>query len=109
MKVCKEHGRLAEWEVELHGENCCELQDELAVTKITETNPMLREMNRGLAVQYINADLVGRAHLDVRTSYIFYDEDMMFSNLMLSIMVNEDVLPMLAEKTKIRYWSKGIV
>lgn len=85
------------------------MSDELTVTEITETDPMRRKINHECAVAYINADLLNRSHLDVRTSQIFYDEDKLFCNLMLSTNVNEEVLPTLAAKTNIRYWSQGIV
>ncbi len=83
--------------------------NEKTVIEITETSPMQREFNKGLAVAYINADLAARAHLDIRTSYFFYDEDKDFYGFALSTRLNDEVLPTLYEKTSIRYWSKGIV
>lgn len=85
------------------------MSEELTVTEITETNPMQRELNKGMAVAWINDDLATRARIDIRSSYFFYDEDKDFYPFALTLKVNDDVLPILAEKTRIRYWSKGIV
>jgi len=84
---------------------------EATVIEITETSPMQREFNKGLAIAYINNHLLedGVAHLDIRTSYFFYDEDKDFANFALGSKLNDEVLPTLYERTKIRYWSKGIV
>lgn len=79
------------------------------VELITETNPMQRESNRGLAIDYIHADLDNRALLDLRTSYFFYDADKDFYKLALNYKLNENGLRKLFENTKIRYYSKGIV
>ena len=73
----------------------------------SDMGPMLREMNRGLFVRWINADIISRAGHDVRTSYLYYDKDMMFVGFALRNKLNDDVLPTLREKG-IHYWSQGI-
>ena len=78
----------------------------MAITEMTDANPMSREINRGVMVAYINADLLQRANLDVRTSIVFYDEDGDFS-CAVEEMPDESVLSEL-EAVGIAYWSKGI-
>jgi hypothetical protein len=46
--------------------------------QVTATDSMLAEINRGLFVQWINTDLLNRAHHDVRRSIVFYDVARMF-------------------------------
>lgn len=48
------------------------------VTEITSSDPMMAMLNRGLMVQWINADLINRASCDVRTSFVLYDADRTF-------------------------------
>lgn len=83
----------------------------MPITEITETNPMQKMMNRGLAVNYINR--TGNYTQDVQYSWCFYDEDKDFANLMLDsgIEMNERTLKVIEDKTKgrIKYYSKGIV
>lgn len=83
----------------------------MPITEITETNPMQKMMNRGLAVNYINR--TGNYTQDVGHSWCFYDEDKDFANLMLDsgIEMNERTLKVIDDKTKgrIKYYSKGIV
>jgi hypothetical protein len=70
-------------------------------------SPMLREVNEGLMVRFINNDLINRAHLDIRKSVVLYDEDGLFEHA-LSELPDEDVQARLLEQTNVRYWSKGI-
>lgn len=78
---------------------------------VTEIDPnklgaMVREVNRGLMTQFINADLINRASLDVRKSYILYGEDSMF-RYALPELPNENQLVDLGAKTDVVHWSKG--
>ena len=50
----------------------------ITIEKITETDPMRRQANKGLMVAWINADLARRCGNDVRCSVVFYDEDKLF-------------------------------
>lgn len=76
---------------------------EIAANDLTA---MQREINRGLMVQFINADLVERAALDVRSSIVFYDEDKMFSYA-VGALPDQQTLQRLAQSTGLRYWSHG--
>jgi hypothetical protein len=84
--------------------------DTLAITEITTTNPMIREVNRGLMVDWINCDLGNRSFYDVRSSLVFYDSDMVFfMALPISLLsVIGDISDVLNEHG-VRYYSKGIV
>lgn len=82
------------------------------VTTIVELPPDMRDMmhmtaNKGLMVHWLNADLMNRAHLDVRESYVFYDDAGIFE-LALSNMLNANALQRLYDHTSIRFWSKGV-
>lgn len=81
------------------------------VTEITETSTMQKKFNEGFAIKYINDRLPSSAHLDIRKSYWFYDSDKDLVDFALSEKLNDDVLPILYEKSngKICYWSKGVV
>lgn len=68
---------------------------------------MRREMNRGLMVRFINADLFSRAGLDVRRSYVLYDEAGIFE-WALEQLPDSDVCQRLHDQAGVRYWSKGI-
>jgi hypothetical protein len=46
--------------------------------KIESTDPMRRQMNRGLMVTWINHALTTRSHLDVQKSIVIYDDDGLF-------------------------------
>ena len=39
------------------------------------SSPMVRAVNQGLMVAWINHDLLERSHLDVRTALVIYDEE----------------------------------
>lgn len=86
------------------------------VTKLNRTDPMLAEINRGLMVSWINADLFSRGHHDVRRSIALYDEHQMFVTAF-----DPDGIPGLAVQAEnaaamaalvdagVRFWSVGIV
>lgn len=78
------------------------------VQQITATDPLLRSINQGLMVSWINADLLNRAHHDIRKSVVFYDEDKMFVTA-IPCDPTDDLLSRLFNQTNIRYFSKGIV
>jgi len=70
---------------------------------------MLRQINHGLMVQWINADLMNRAANDVRQSVVLYDSDQMFvAALPAGTSFTPGTLENLYE-LGIRYQSKGIV
>jgi hypothetical protein len=82
------------------------------VTTIVELPADMRDMmhttaNKGLMVHYINADLMNRAHLDVRESFVFYDGAGIFE-IALSNMPNANALQRLYDHSNIRFWSKGV-
>lgn len=83
----------------------------MPISEITETSPMQKQMNKSLAVAYINR--TGNYDHDVEKSWCFYDEDKDFSNLMLNgdFKITERVLEVVTEKSqgRIKYYSKGIV
>jgi len=78
------------------------------VTEITadDLSAMQREVNRGLMVHFINADLTSRAALDVRTSIVLYDESKTFVYATDSL-PDPPTLQRLASTTAIRFWSSG--
>lgn len=82
-----------------------------ATTQITETDFMLREINKGLMIQWINADLFNRANNDIRSSVVFYDEEKVFLAAIPGPASDED-MARLGEglyNVGIRFWSRGIV
>lgn len=68
--------------------------------------PQLRQINKGLMVWYINADLYNRGDLDVRRSTVLYDEDGLFTAATNAVPTDE-ILQALYERG-IRYYSRGI-
>jgi hypothetical protein len=68
---------------------------------------MRREANEGLMVLFINADLLNRCNLDVRTSVVLYDDAGLFEYAM-NTMPDAALLQRLWDETPIRYWSRGI-
>lgn len=86
------------------------------VTQLTATDAMLQDINRGLMVQWINANLFDRCGHDVRRSIVLYDEHQMFATAFdpdgipgLAVQAgNQTALDTLAD-AGIRYWSHGIV
>jgi hypothetical protein len=83
------------------------VSDTVELTELTDTDPMLREINRGLMIRWINADLTARAHYDVRTSTVLYDADKLFAGA-LPFPINDELREMLGE-TAVRFYSTGIV
>ena len=87
------------------------------IEKITETDPMIRTVNKDLMVGWINADLFKRANNDVRHSVVFYEENKIFlgairledpTDAMAHITATEGLLESLWNDG-VRYWSVGIV
>ncbi|MET3959854.1 hypothetical protein ABIE52_006789 [Rhodococcus sp. OAS809] len=79
----------------------------MAVTELTTQNPMHREMNKGLMVAFINADLLERAALDVRTSIVLYDADGDFLYAVPEL-PDEKLMASLEARAGVTFWSKGI-
>lgn len=82
------------------------------LTEVTATIPMLREVNKGLMVAWINADLLNRCHHDVRSSIVLYGEGGDFLSAVDPS--NEHLLadPSVARllwNSGARTWSRGIV
>ncbi len=95
---------------------------ETAIEKLTETDPMRRNANKGLMVHWINADLMHRHTNDVRYSVVFYDEDKLFLGAMRADDPDQMMSDIATEKGPlyagirdslardgVRYWSVGIV
>lgn len=81
--------------------------------EVTETDFMLREINRGLFVHWVNADLINRAGCDVRSSIVLYDADGGFMHAFPACFefrpgTEQDVWEALYE-AGVRTWSRGIV
>jgi len=68
---------------------------------------MVRKMNKGLMVQFINRDLLNRAALDVRKSVVLYDENGLFEYA-LEELPSDNVQRNLLTKTNIRSYSIGV-
>ena len=76
---------------------------------------MIRDnLNRGVMVAWINADLMNRADCDVRRSVVLYDADRVFV-MALGVSVTPDIfrdrMPLVADsmaRAGVRYWSVGI-
>lgn len=79
---------------------------ETSLEELTETSPMQRYMNESLMVHWINK--TGSYHLDVRTSYVYYDADKDFVCAM-SLALGGPGAEAAFEKLGIKYWSNGIV
>ena len=77
-----------------------------SLEEIKQTNPMQREMNKGLMVAWINK--YQAYHCDVRKSYCYYDADKDFV-IAGSIELGGPGAEHAFEVLKIKYWSKGIV
>jgi hypothetical protein len=97
------------------------------ITRITSAagddsilGPLVKQLNRGAMVAWINHDLINRAGCDIRKSIVLYDADMSF---VMALPAGE-MTPALfeqrmADKPKtvtamhdrlgIRYWSQGLV
>ena len=79
--------------------------------ELTETNAMMRSVNQGLMVAWINADLINRAGHDVRKSIVLYDEDQMFVQALPAVLgpVLDPKIHELAYNGGVRFYSHGIV
>lgn len=77
--------------------------------------PMVRQLNRGAMVQWINDDLMNRAGCDVRKSVVLYDAERHFVIALPASLSVEDFLAradgVAAEFARlgITYWSRGVV
>lgn len=79
--------------------------------ELTETDPMLREINRGLMVSFINRTLPASAGYDVDKSTVLYDEAKMFEAVLPPVM-GPVPSPGLSDKlyeVGVRFYSIGIV
>ena len=72
----------------------------------TELGELHRYGNKALMVAWINADLLNRAHHDVRTSVVLYDEDKDFVFALRDV-PDQVALQELYERTTVRYYSVG--
>lgn len=81
------------------------------LTPLEGTDPMLREMNRGLMVHWINADLTNRATYDVEKSIVLYDDAKMFVACLPEVMgpVPNPGLSAKLLEVGVHYYSTGIV
>ena len=79
-----------------------------ADAEVTETDVLYREMNTGLMVAWINADLLNRASHDVRKSIVLYDMDGDFVYAAGSLFTVEGMWAELWA-AGVRSWSRGIV
>lgn len=75
---------------------------------------MRSELNRGVMVAWINADLMNRADCDVRKSVVLYDESRVFV-MALGTGVTPDIfrerMSLVSDsmaRAGVRYWSVGI-
>lgn len=81
------------------------------LAELTDTDPMLREVNRGLMVSFINRTLPASAGYDVDRSTVLYDEDKLFEAVLPPIMgpVPNPGLSAKLYEVGVRYYSIGIV
>ncbi|AAN02103.1 gp49 [Mycobacterium phage Barnyard] len=81
------------------------------VQHIEKTDPMHRELNKGLMVRWINGDLIERANHDVRKSIVLYDDDQTFVGALPAVLgpVLTDELQDKLYSVGVRYYSNGIV
>ncbi|ORW08071.1 MULTISPECIES: hypothetical protein [Mycolicibacter] len=71
-----------------------------------QIDAMRREINHGLMVTFINAELLERASLDVGRSVVFYDADHGFLYAVAEL-PDTGMLQRLYDNTSIRFWSYG--
>jgi hypothetical protein len=75
---------------------------------------MRSELNRGVMVAWINADLMNRADCDIRKSIVLYDADRVFVMALGTSVTPEifrDRMSLVADsmaRAGVRYWSVGI-
>lgn len=74
---------------------------------LSEVSPMQREVNKGLMVAWINADLINRAQHDVRKSIVLYDADKDFVYAVDK--VPDDATFQRLHKAGVRFYSTGVV
>lgn len=81
------------------------------LNRIEKTSPMVAQMNRGLAVQWINRDLTNRAHFSIDRDIILYDEDKVFAAMLPAILgpVLTDEVQHAMHSLGVRAYSVGIV
>lgn len=79
----------------------------VAKLDLDEVSVLQRQANEALMVAWINADLMNRAHLDVRKSVVLYDGDKDFVAATTTAL-SDETLRALAERTIVRYWSVGV-
>jgi hypothetical protein len=77
--------------------------------QITDTDPMRREVNRGLMIRWMNADLLVRYVHDLEFSIILYDDLKVFELALPGTVPMTDAILEGLYAAGIRYWSKGIV
>lgn len=77
--------------------------------------PMVRHLNRGAMVQWINHDLMNRAGCDVRRSIVLYNADRCFVMALPASLSVDDFLARADgvaanfARLGITYWSRGVV
>jgi hypothetical protein len=81
--------------------------------------PMVKQLNRGAMVAWINHDLLNRAGCDVRKSIVLYDADMTFVMAMPADMTPAiwrqrladmpETVAVMRDRLGIRFWSRGLV
>lgn len=69
---------------------------------------MQRTMNRHLAIAWINARLIERAHHDVDTSIAVYDKDLDFVAFIDEHLFDDLMEYRLRTETHVRSWSIGV-
>lgn len=79
------------------------------VTKIeaSDLDPMIREVNKGLMVAWINRELLDRASHDVRKSIVLLDGDKTFVHAVMEL-PDEATLQRLYDDTVVEFWSVGV-
>jgi hypothetical protein len=78
------------------------------IRRRADVDPMCRSANRFLMVRFINADLIGRASLDVHRSIVLYDADRVFMAA-VPFLPDSAVLQRLYDEAGVRHWSRGVV
>ena len=80
---------------------------------VAGTDAMRAELNRGVMVAWINADLINRADCDIRRSVVLYDAERVFV-MALGVSVTPDIfrerVALVADsmaRAGIRFWSVG--
>lgn len=80
-----------------------------AIVELTESSSSLhRHLNREMMVHWINDDLLNRAHHDVRTSTVLYDQDKLFVTA-LPPAVDIPAVSEFLWNAGVRFYSRGVV